>query len=246
MGIVTQRHGSVAEITLDWPDVRNALGVPEGRELRVALENTLADPAVGAIVLSANGKAFCAGGNLPAIVELAKGGPEAVRKNVYGEFQGIFRAITTSRIPVIAAVEGPAVGFGCDLALAGSATFVGPAGWLAQGWIKAGLIPATGGTHYVKRRGGQQAVYQMIAADKADGPTLERWNLAIASNEARVDALDMAQRLASFERGPLEASVQLERIDDREAHLEAALAYQVGFITDPTFADFAAKLLGRV
>jgi len=235
----------VAELTLDWPDVRNALGPVEGRELRLALEETLADPEIGAILLTASGKAFCAGGNLPAIIELAKDGPEAVREKVYGEFQGIFRAIGEARVPVIVAVEGPAVGFGCDLALAGSATIVGPAGWLAQGWIKAGLIPATGGTHYVKRRGGQQAVYRMLAAEKVDGPTLEAWNLAIASQDARADALAMAEKLAGFARGPLEAVVQLERIDDRAAHLEAALAYQVGFITHADFAASAAKLLGR-
>src|SRR5688500_5164962 len=99
MGVLKQRHGAVAELTLDWPEVRNALGAPEGRELRLALEDTLADAEVGAVVLSANGKAFCAGGNLPAIVDLAKGGPHAVRDKVYGEFQGIFRAIGEARVP---------------------------------------------------------------------------------------------------------------------------------------------------
>lgn len=245
MGIITQRHGAVAEITLDWPELRNALGVPEGRELRLALEATFTDETVGAVVLSANGKAFCAGGNLPAIVELARGGAQAVRDKIYAEFQGVFRAITQSRVPVITAVDGAAVGFGCDLALAGSATFVGPAGWLAQGWIKAGLIPATGGTYYVKRRGGSQAVFRMLAADKVDGPTLEAWHLAIAAPEARAAALEMAAKLAGYPRGPLEAVVALERIDEPAAHLEAALAYQVGFITQPDFADYAAKLLGK-
>lgn len=245
MGIIRQRHGAVAELTLDWPEVRNALGAVEARELRLALEEELADPAVGAVVITANGKAFCAGGNLPQILKLAEGGPEAVRVKVYGEFQGIFRAITTSRVPVITAVEGPAVGFGADLALAGNATFVGPQGWLAQGWMKAGLIPATGGTHYVKRRGGQQAVWRFLDADKVDGPTLERWNVAVAAEDARASALAMAEKFAGFARGPLEALVQLERIDEKSAHLEAALGYQVGFITHPDFAAFAAKLLGK-
>jgi enoyl-CoA hydratase/carnithine racemase len=245
MGVIQRRHGDVAEITLDWPKVRNALGPNEGRQLRLALEKTNSDVSVGAIVISATGKAFCAGGNLPAILDLAADGEQAVRDKVYGEFQGIFRAITNARVPVITAVEGPAVGFGCDLALAGSATFVGPNGWLAQGWIKAGLIPATGGTHYVKRRGGQQAVYRMLEADRIDGPTAESWNLAIAAPDSREAALAMAQKFSSYPRQPLEAVVQLERIDDKTEHLEAALGYQVGFITHPDFAEFAAKLLGK-
>lgn len=245
MGIQSRRHGAVAEITLDWPDVRNALGPEEGRELRLSIEDVLADADVGAIVISANGKAFCAGGNLPAILKLAEDGKEAVRSRIYSEFQGIFRAIGNARVPIITAVEGPAVGFGCDLALAGSATFVGPTGWLAQGWIKAGLIPATGGTYLVKRRGGSQAVFRMLAADKVDGPELEEWNLAIAADDARQAALEMAAKFASYPLGPLEAVVDLERIDQHEQHLSAALDYQIGFITDPDFAAFAAKLLGK-
>lgn len=245
MGILYRQHGAVAEITLDWPEIRNALGPAEGRELRLALETANADEDVGAILLSANGKAFCAGGNLPEIVALGRRGPDVVRDNIYGEFQGVFRAITQSRIPVVTIVDGAAIGFGCDLALAGAATFIGPRGWLSQGWIHAGLIPATGGTLYVKRRGGQQAVFRMLAADRVDGPTAERWNLAVAADDAHAAGLAMAERFASFPRKPLEAMVQLSRIDDPSAHLAAALDYQVGFITHPDFADFAKTLLDK-
>lgn len=243
MGICTTQHGDVVEITLDWPAARNALGPTEGRELRLALEVATSD--AGAIVLSANGKAFCAGGNLPEIVRLARGGADAVRGTIYGEFQGVFRAIRECPVPVIAAVDGPAIGFGCDLALAGSATFIGTNGWIAQGWIKAGLIPATGGTLYVRERSGSQTIWRLLAAERIDGPTAESWGLAIACDNAREAALQMAERLAGFPRGPLKALKQLARIDDPQAHLAAALNHQVGFITDPSFEDFAAKLLGH-
>jgi enoyl-CoA hydratase/carnithine racemase len=246
LGIIVQRHGAVAEITLDWPEFRNALGPNEGRALRLAIEAADADPAIGAIILSASGKAFCAGGNLPEIVKLAARGADAVRDTIYAEFQGVMRAITQSRAPVIAAVQGPAVGFGCDVALACAATFIGPKGWLAQGWIHAGLVPATGGTLYVSRRAGRQAIFRLLAADRVDGPTAERWNLAIAADDARAAALQMAEKLASFPPAPLEAVVQLSRIDDGDDHLAAALDYQIGFITHPDFSAQAAKLLGRV
>lgn len=245
MGILYRQHGAVAEITLDWPEIRNALGPAEGRELRLALEAANADADVGAILLSANGKAFCAGGNLPEIVELGRLGADAVRDKIYGEFQGVFRAITRSRVPVVTVVDGPAIGFGCDLALAGAATFIGPRGWLGQGWIHAGLIPATGGTLYVKRRGGQQAVFRMLAADRVDGPTAERWSLAIAADDAHDAGLAMAARFAAFARKPLEAIVELSRIDDGDAHLATALDFQVGFITHPDFAAFAQALLEK-
>ncbi len=245
MGLLTQTHGQVCEITLDWPSVRNALGPAEGRELRLALESASNDDRVGAIVLSANGEAFCAGGNLPEIVRLAAAGPDSVRDTIYSEFQGVFRAIRSSVVPVIAAVDGPAVGVGCDLAIAGSATFIGINGWIAQGWIKAGLIPATGGTLYVAERGGVQTVWRLLAADRVDGPTAETWGLAIACENARTAAIEMAAKFSSMPRGALRAIRRLAGISDPDEHLREALDAQIGFITDPRFGDFANKLLER-
>lgn len=245
MGVIITRHEDVAEITLDWPEIRNALGPSEGKSLREGLEQVLADADVGAIVLSANGKAFCAGGNLPEILRLADEGAEAVRSTIYAEFQGVFRAITTAAVPVIAAVDGPAVGFGCDLALAGSATCIGTRGWLAQGWAKAGLIPATGGTLYAKRRGGAQAVWRLLAADRLDGPAAERIGLGIACEDARETALAMARTFASLPRAALKALVALQGIDDVEAHLAKALDFQSGFLSDPAFRERVAALLAR-
>lgn len=245
MGIARQRHGDVVELTLDWPERRNALGPVEGRELRLAIEEATADPGAGAVLLSATGAAFCAGGDLRALVDHAKQGRDAVRGAVYGEFQGIFRAISQSPVPVVAAVDGPAIGFGCDLALAGNMTFIGDGGWIAQGWARAGLIPATGGTLYVARRGGAQAVWRLLAADRVDGPTAESWGLAVACTNARDAALAAANRFAALERKPLRALTELARIADQESHMERALEFQLDFLTSPEFAAFAARILGK-
>ncbi|MBW7862450.1 MAG: enoyl-CoA hydratase/isomerase family protein [Rhodocyclaceae bacterium] len=239
-------HGPVAEVTLDWQEVRNAIGPNEARELRQALEQAVRAPEVGALVLSGAGKAFCAGGNLPALLEVIRaGGKPAIHETIYTEFQGVFRAIDSSPVPVITAVDGPAVGWGCDLALAGSATLIGSKGWLAQGWIKAGLVPATGGTLYTLRRAGPQAVWRMLAADRVDGPTAEQWQLAIACEDARSAALEMAARLAALPRAALRATRQLASIDSFDEHLKIALKHQADFLTDPEFEARAAKLLGR-
>jgi len=239
------RHGAVTEVCLDWPEVRNALGPDEGRELRLAIEQATTDPGARAVVLTANGPAFCAGGNLRAIVRLAQGGPQVVRETIYGEFQGLFRALVNSPVPVLSALDGPAVGFGCDLALACSCTLIGEKGWIAQGWAKAGLIPATGGTYYVCRRAGEQAMWRLLAAAKVDGPTAQAWGLAIACDAARATALEMAQRLAELPPAPVRTVKRLAQIDDLDAHLSAALDAQVGFLTDPEFPAFAERLLAR-
>lgn len=245
MGNFTQRHGAVVEITLDWPDVANAMGPEQARDTRRALDAAVAEEDIAAIVLSANGRSFCAGGDLPAIVQLAEAGADAVRETIYGEFQALFRAIRTSPVPVIAAVDGAAVGFGCDLALAGAATFIGARGWLRQGWAAVGLIPATGGALYVAERGGAQAVWRLLAADRVDGPTAEAWGLGIACADARTAALEMAETLAGLPLPALKALTQLSRITNGTEHLAAALDYQVGFITHPRFVEAAAIMLRR-
>lgn len=245
MAIIITKHAGVTEISLGWPERRNALGPSEGRELRLALDAAVNAEDTAAVVLTAQGKAFCAGGNLPEIVRLATGGATEVRQTIYGEFQGIFRALQESPVPVISAVDGPAIGFGCDLALACNVTLVGDRGWLAQGWIKAGLIPATGGTLYAARRGGEQAVWRLLTTDKVDGPTAEQWGLAIACTNARESALAMARKLSELPSKPLRAMARLAKISEQSTHLDAALEYQIGFITDPAFPDSVKALLQR-
>jgi 2-(1,2-epoxy-1,2-dihydrophenyl)acetyl-CoA isomerase len=245
MAITSIKHGDVVEVAIDFPQVRNALGRDEGQALLEALQQAMADAATGVIVISGRGKAFCAGGNLPQIVALAEaGGSEAVRHAIYGTFQTLARAVRESPIPVIAAVDGPAVGFGCDLALACDITLIGRNGWLGQGWIKAGLIPATGGALYAARRAGAQAVWRLLTTERVDAATAESWGLAIACDGALEQALAMAKMLAEMPRAPLRAMARLSRIEDTHEHMRAALDYQVGFFTDPGFAEATRQRFG--
>lgn len=242
MSVIVENHGPVAEVILDRPDVRNAMGPDAAAALRTAL---IAAEDSAAIVISARGDAFCAGGDLPAIVALAERGPAAVRETIYGEFQALFRVIRRASAPIIAAVDGPAIGFGCDLALAGSLTFIGAQGWLAQGWAKAGLIPATGGAHYVQQRGGRQALWRLMIEDRVDGPLADSLGLAIACDNARDAALAAAARLAALPQKPLRALTALSRIEDEDEHLKAGLDYQIGFITSDAFKQNAERLIRK-
>jgi len=122
-------------------------------------------------------------------------------------------------------------------------TFMGERAWIAQGWIKAGLIPATGGTLYVAKRGGQQAVWRLLQADRVDAKTAESWGLAIACENARDAALAMAEKITLFPRGPLLAQTSLSRNTHPENHLEEALEHQVEFLTSSEFEARAKALL---
>ena len=129
---MVEHAGVAAVVILDWPDQRNALGPDESRELSDAVGGAVT-PGVCGLVLTGNG-AFCAGGNLRGAVERSDLDPSERRQVVYAAYQGVVRALIDCPVPTVAAVDGPAVGMGFDLALACDSRFVGPDGWCQQGW----------------------------------------------------------------------------------------------------------------
>ncbi len=134
-----------SEVVLSWPERRNALGPAEANVLREALTRAADDQFCRVIVLHAEGKVFCAGGDLRAVLDMVDQGEQALRAGLYDAFQGLLRTVRTSPVPIIAAVDGPAIGLGLDLALACQARVLGSKAWVSQGWAQLGLISAPGG-----------------------------------------------------------------------------------------------------
>src|SRR5581483_8665430 len=132
-------------LTLNRPKQRNALSIELARELTDALRAEEADPDVKAVVLAATPPAFCAGADFTMLGELVQLPVEAIAHRVYNVFQGLARTIIGLEIPVIAAVDGPAMGAGCDLALACDCRLVGPDARFEETWVRLGLLPAMGG-----------------------------------------------------------------------------------------------------
>lgn len=236
------RTGDVAELCLDWPERRNAFGVLQARELREAL---LAVATCAVVIVRAEGRAFCAGGDLREIAALAALGPDAVASAIYSDFQALFRVIDAHEAVLLAAVDGPAVGFGCDLALACDVTFLGARGWLAQGWARLGLIPATGGALYAKRRAGVSGLWRFMAKERLSPAEADELKLAVAVDDARSAARDMARALMELPAEQLRATKALSRLGNVEEYLPAALAYQREFITGDCFKARAARLLSE-
>lgn len=245
MPVIINEHQGAVEVVLNWPEVHNSLRPDDAETLRVALVQQTMRRDINAVVISGTGKSFCSGANLPSIVELVKGGRETVEKTIYAAYQGLFRAIAASPVPVISAVDGAAIGLGADLAFATDVTFAGSKGWISQGWMAAGLIPATGGTLYVARRGGPQAVWRFLTAGKCDAAAAEKLGLVIAVPDGRTAALEMAGKLAAMPGDRVRATRELSRIGSLEDHWRIALQHQVEFLLDPQFPVRAAKLLSR-
>ncbi len=142
--IILQKKGAVATLTLNRPEERNAMNIPLVQEMWEAVQNIKEDKTVRVLIVTGAGKTFCAGGDVNFLLnELAKEPPVGIR----GLLQLIGRPIVALReleIPVIAAINGAAVGAGfdlllhCDFRIAAQGARVGPT------WILNGVIPVVG------------------------------------------------------------------------------------------------------
>lgn len=244
MGIEVTVTREFATVTLRFPERRNALGAETSRELAARIGE--AGEAAPVVILAGEG-AFCAGGDLKAYGE--KGGtPEEVARRIRTGAQAAIRALRDCRRPTIAAVDGPAIGLGMDLALACDMCFVGPDGWLMQGWGRAGLIPGTGGVILTGRR--RPGLLWRLLADqpRLDGPACEAIGLAeeapggaLAAAEARAEAL------APLPDDVLAGYVALDRPErwPSDEHLDRCADLQGGFLASERFREGVQRLLER-
>lgn len=133
----------LAVVTIDRPEVRNALDAATAAAVAASIQDAGRDSRV--VILTGAGGAFCAGGDLDEIEGWSRREPDEVATTLYESFQEMVRAIRATPAIVIAAISGPAVGAGFDLALACDLRVAGVGAKLGQVWVKLGLIPGTGG-----------------------------------------------------------------------------------------------------
>ena len=237
MGVRLERAGSAAIVVLDWPEQRNALGPDEAIAVTEALKRAAVPDDVCGVVLTGNG-AFCAGGNLKGMAERSGMSEDDRRNLVYGAFQGLIRAIVDVPVTTIAAVDGPAVGMGFDLALACDSRFVGPDGWCQQGWGKLGLIGGTGGELLLRTRAPGALWALLEDQPRLDGDAMEHLGLGEAVHEGNAcdRSVQRVGALAAMSREAIEAYVDLYRSDLRarfDEYLARALEHQVRLLKSP-------------
>ena len=188
-----QRDGTLV-LTLNRPDVRNAINVELAEAIADALDAADADPGVSAIVLTGAGPVFCAGADLKVVAE-ANGPQSLIRTR--GGFAGITRRTVTK--PVIAAVNGPAVAGGFEIVLACDLVVAAPTSRFGLPEVQRGLAAGAGGLVRLPRRIPQAVAIEMIVTGDpidaarafdlglvnriADDPVAEACTLA-----ARIDA----------------------------------------------------------
>ncbi len=161
--ILLELAGRVATITINRPEKLNALNAETKAELRRVVENLDEDPAVGCVIVTGAGeKAFVAGTDIGELTGLDRvSGAQFARGG-----QEIFSRIEAMRKPVIAAVNGYALGGGCELAMACHVRFVSDRARFGQPEVSLGIIPGYGGTQRLTRLIGRGRATEMITTGR--------------------------------------------------------------------------------
>ena len=210
--VLVESRGDVAVVTVNRPDKLNALNAETVNELRAALEQVAHDDAVRTVVLTGSGeKSFVAGAD---IAELAKmtplGGIQVSRQG-----QDTFRFLETMRKPVIAAVNGFALGGGLELALACHFRVASENAKFGLPEVKLGIIPGYGGTVRLPRVVGRgRALELMLTGEMIDAQEAYRIGLVnhvYPQSELMGAAEQLAKKIAA--NGPVAVALAIEAVD---------------------------------
>lgn len=203
--ILVVRRGHVALLTLNRPDTRNALS---GEAMFAAFEKTFADLNadlnVRVAILTGAGTAFCSGGNVAEMRErtgMFAGSPDEIAQRYRDGIQRIPRAFEMLQVPVIAAVNGPAIGAGNDLACMCDLRIASSTARFAESFVKVGIVPGDGGCWLLPRVIGHARAAEMaFTGDAIDAEEALRIGLVsrVVAPEALLDeALRLAARIAA-------------------------------------------------
>jgi enoyl-CoA hydratase/carnithine racemase len=186
--VLYEKRDSIAYVTINRPKALNALNMPTWRDLRTVFEDVREDPAIrGAILTGAGDKAFIAGADITELATL--GVFEAARASRFG--QDVLDLIENLGKPVIAAVNGFALGGGCETAMACTLRIAVERASFGQPEVKLGLLPGGGGTQRLPRLIGKGRALQLIlSGEMIDGR--EAWRIGLV-NEI-VPAADLIAR----------------------------------------------------
>lgn len=202
--LLVERDGHVETWTLNRPEVRNAISDDDVVDALVdAVSRVNRDDDVRVVILTGAGSAFSAGGNVTAMVEktgMFGGSPAQLREGYRRGIQRIPRALYECDVPVIAAVNGPAVGAGCDLALMCDLRIASTRAFFAESFVKLGIIPGDGGAWFLPRVvGAARAAEMALTGDRVDAATALKWGLVsrvVEPDELLGAAHELADRIA--------------------------------------------------
>jgi methylglutaconyl-CoA hydratase len=198
-GLRQEDVGRVRLLTLARPETRNALDDAAVARLSRALAGAESDRRVRVLVLAGEGPAFCSGLDLSDLSDAATGPMERHQRSAHALGE-LFRAIVTSPLPVIAAVEGPAVAGGAGLVLAADLAVLARSASIRFSEVRLGFVPALVAlllVRHVGEKGARDLLLRAAAVDAERAVRLGLANEVVEDGAARARALDLAHELTA-------------------------------------------------
>jgi enoyl-CoA hydratase/carnithine racemase len=230
--ILVQREGPVALLELNRPDAKNALAADDRRLLLTQAESVAEDPAVRAVVLTGAGSAFCAGADLKSAGTGSATGPRRAAGSLLHVVKPLVECLGRMDKPVIAAVNGAAVGFGMSLALACDMLVMDEEAYLLSQFVRFGLVPDGGAAWFLAQRVGYPRMFEILLdAGRLDAERCLQWGIAnrvASAGEARAEALAWAHRLAATAPTAVALTKRLARLATAN-RLEESLVLEAEF-----------------
>jgi enoyl-CoA hydratase/carnithine racemase len=217
--ITVQKQGPIAILTLNRPDAMNALGEPgDGEAVRDACAQVNADKSIRCAILTGAGRGFSAGGNVKAMQSRTgsfAGNPAEVRDAYKNGVHMIVRALYGVEVPMIAAVNGAAIGLGCDVACMADIRISSDKARYGVTFLKLSLIPGDGGAWLLPRIIGMSRAAELLyTGNLIDAQTAEAWGLVskVVPGEKLMDeAMALATSIAKQPPHALRVTKQLLR-----------------------------------
>ena len=246
-------HDGVGLIQLNRPEKMNAIGALTRQQLSDAIKQVERDEAVRVVVLTGSGRAFCSGAD---VTEMAQGAgmrtPEDVGNVLRNEYMPMLTRLRTMPKPVIAAMNGPAVGIGASYALACDIRIATPEAYLLEAFVNIGLAPDGGVSWLLPRMAGTGVAYEMFFTGKplaaVDAHRLGIINRLVPADRLEAEVRELAQHLVSQPRQAMAAAKRAVN-HALESSYEEALEFesylQEAQATSPEFAEGVQAFMAR-
>jgi 2-(1,2-epoxy-1,2-dihydrophenyl)acetyl-CoA isomerase len=246
--VVVRIHDGVGLIQLNRPEKMNAIGALTRKQLGDAIKQVERDDAVRVVVLTGAGRAFCSGAD---VTEMSA---DAVRTGnvLRDEYMPMLTRLRTMPKPVIAAMNGPAVGIGASYALACDIRIATPEAYILEAFVNLGLAPDGGVSWLLPRLAGTGIAYEMFFTGKplqaVDANRLGVINRLVPADRLEAEVRELAAQLAAQPRGAL-AGAKKAVTHALESSYEEALEFesylQEAQAASPEFAEGVQAFLAK-
>jgi 2-(1,2-epoxy-1,2-dihydrophenyl)acetyl-CoA isomerase len=239
--IIWEQTGGVGRLTLNRPESLNAWTPQLGIDLRAIIERDAADESVRAVVITGAGRGFSSGADLKSGFEPADDGMPNLYKELHDIYHPVIAGLRRLEKPVVAAVNGAAVGIGCSLALACDLIMAGDSAFFGLAFVNIGLMPDGGSTAFVPPAVGRARAFQMaMLGERIPAPQALDWGLVnwVYPDDRLMDEAEaLVEKLAA---GPTRSYAASKRALNRfiygdldaQLDLEAELQHALGRTRD--------------